>query len=85
MVKLDFVIAIILIIGQSIHFWRIIVLAYLRRWFAFNCELDQSRVFYPKEHARLMCSGFGKGYDFDMNRGRLQQGEYLMYKLKMLE
>ena len=32
-----------------------------------------------------MCSGFGKGYDFDMNRGRLQQGEYLMYKLKMLE
>ena len=85
LVKLDFVIAVILIIGQSIHFWRIIVLAYWRRWFAFQCELDQSRVFYPKEHARLLRSGFGKGHDFIMNRERLQQGEYLIYNLKKLE
>ena len=28
LVKLDFVIAVIFIIGQSIHFWRIIVLVY---------------------------------------------------------
>ncbi len=32
-----------------------------------------------------MRSGFGKGYDFEMNREGLQQGEYLIYKLKTLE
>ena len=32
-----------------------------------------------------MSSGFGKGYDFEMNRGRLQQGSYLIYKLLKLE
>ena len=81
MVKFDFVITVILIIGQSFHFWRIIVLVYWLEWFAVQGELDQSRVFYRKEHARLMSSGFGKGHDFEMNRGRLQQGEYLIYKL----
>jgi hypothetical protein len=32
-----------------------------------------------------MSSGFGKGHDFEMNRAKLQQGEYLLYKLKKLE
>ena len=32
-----------------------------------------------------MNSGFGKGYDFEMNQERLQQGEYLIYNLKKLE
>ena len=81
LVKFDVIVSIILIIGQAIHFWRIIVLVYWHRWFAFQGELEQSRVFYRKEHARLMISGFGKGHDFEMNRDRLQQGEYLMYKL----
>jgi len=85
LVKFDVVVTVILIIGQSIHFWRIIVRVYTRQWFAFQGELDQSRVLYPKEHARLMISGFGKGHDFEMNRGRLQQGEYLIYELKKLE
>ena len=47
--------------------------------------MDQSRVFYPKEHARLMRSGFGRGHDFSMNRHRLQQGEYLNANLEKLE
>jgi hypothetical protein len=85
MVKLDVVVAITLIIGQSIHFWRIIARVKWHKWFAFQRELNNLRVFYPKEHARLMSSGFGKGYDFDMNRARLQQGEYLMANLETLE
>jgi hypothetical protein len=71
LVKLDIVVTIILIIGQSIHFWRIIVRVNWHKWFAFQGELNNQRVFYPKEHARLMSSGFGKGYDFEMNRVRL--------------
>ena len=71
LVKLDVVVTLILIIGQSIHFWRIIVKVYQHKWFAFQSELHRHRVFYPKEHARLMSSGFGKGYDFEMNRARL--------------
>ena len=84
-VKLDVLIAILLILGQSIHFWRIIILVYKRRWLAFQGELDQSRVFYPEEHARLMSSGFGRAHDLEMNRDRLQQGEYLTVQLQKLE
>jgi len=36
LVKFDVVVTIILIIGQSIHLWRIIVLVYKRRWFVFH-------------------------------------------------
>jgi hypothetical protein len=43
----------------------------MHKWFAFQGELKDLRVFYPKEHVRLMSSGFGKGYDFDMNRAKL--------------
>ena len=38
-----------------------------------------------KEHQRLMSTGFGRGYDFDMNRRRLHQGEYKMANLEKLE
>jgi hypothetical protein len=43
-------------------------LVYWRKWFAFQGELQQSRVIYPKEHARLLSSALGKGHDFEMNR-----------------
>jgi len=72
MIKLDVVVAIILIIGMSFHFWRIIYLVTKYKWFDVRSELDQSRVFYVKEHRRLMSSGFGKGHDFEMNFLRLQ-------------
>ena len=54
-------------------------------WFDFQRELKYSRVYYVKEHQRLMGSGFGRGHDFEMARTRLQQGDYLMVKLEMLE
>jgi len=71
LVKLDIVFSIILIIGFSIHFWRIVVLVKYQKWFDVQSELDQSRVFYLKEHRRLMSSGFGRGHDFEMNRAGL--------------
>ena len=85
LVKLDVVVTLILIIGFSYHFWRIIVLVNWHKWFDVQSELDQSRVFYVKEHQRLMSTGFGRGYDFDMNRRRLHQGEYKMANLEKLE
>jgi len=71
MVKLDIVVTIILILIFSYHFWRILILVKWLGWFRFKEKLDQSRVSYVREHGRLMRSGFGKGYDFEMNRRRL--------------
>ena len=84
-VKADVVPSIILIIVLLVHFWRIIILVTWLKWFSLKEKLDQSRVFYPKEHARIMSSGFGRGHDFSMNRLRLQQGEYLNANLEELE
>jgi len=71
MVKPDIVVTIIVIIVLAVQFWRILILAKRLQWFSFKEKLDQSRVFYPKEHARIMSSGFGRGHDFNMNRHRL--------------
>ena len=60
-------------------------MVYWHKWFDVQSELDQSRAFYVKEHHRLMSSGFGRGYDFDMNRRRLQRGEYKMENFEKLE
>ena len=84
-VKPDVVPSIILIIVLVVQFWRILILVKWLEWFSFKDKLDQSRVFYPKEHARLMRSGFGRGHDFEMNRYKLHQGEYLNKKLEELE
>jgi len=78
-------VTIIVIIVLAVQFWRILILAKRLQWFSFKEKLDQSRVFYPKEHARIMSSGFGRGHDFNMNRHRLQQGEYLIANLEELE
>ena len=64
LVKFDLILTVILIIGLLIHFFRILVLVYWKNWFGFQSELDLSRVKYVKEHARLMCSGFGRAHDF---------------------
>ena len=40
LVKFDVVVTIFLIIGQSIHFWRIIILVHSREWVAFQGELE---------------------------------------------
>ena len=85
MVKPDVVPTIILIIVLSVQFWRIFILAKWLEWFSFKEKLDKSRLFYAQEHARLMRSGFGRGYDFSMNRHRLQQDEYLNANLEELE
>ena len=71
LVKLDIIVTFILIIGFSFHFWRIIVLVKKHKWFDVQSELDQSRVFYVKEHRRLMSSGFGRGHEFEMKRARV--------------
>ena len=84
-VKPDVVPTIIVIIVLLDQFWRIFILVKWLEWFTFKDKLDQSRVFYAQEHARLMRSGFGRGHDFSMNRHRLQQGEYLNANLEELE
>jgi len=84
-VKPDVVPTIILIIVLSVQFWRILILVKWLEWFSFKDKLDQRRVYYAQEHARLMRSGFGRGHDFSMNRRILQQGEYLNAKLEELE
>jgi hypothetical protein len=71
LVKLDVVVSLTLIMGQLIHFWRIIAQAHIHKWFSFQGQLNQSRVNYVREHQRLMSSGFGRGYDFEMNRTAL--------------
>ena len=50
LVKLDVVATIILIIGLLVHFYRILVLVSLRKWFGFQSELNQSRISYVQEH-----------------------------------
>ena len=84
-VKPDVAPTIILIIVLLVQFWRIFILVKWLKWFSFKDKLDQSRVLYPKEHARIMRSGFGRGHDFSMNRQSLQQGEYLNANLEILE
>jgi hypothetical protein len=71
LVKPDVVPSIIVIIVLSDQFWRIFILVKWFELFTFKDKLDKSRVFYPKEHARLMGSGFGRGHDFEMNLHRL--------------
>lgn len=70
MVKFDFVVSVILIICSLVHLIRILYFVSSYKWFDFQGELDQSRVNYVKEHPRLMSSGFGRGYDFEMKRLR---------------
>ena len=50
LVKLDVVATIILIIGLLVHFYGILVLVCLRKWFGFQSELNQSRIDYVREH-----------------------------------
>ena len=38
-----------------------------------------------KDHHHVMTSGFGKGYEFEMNRFNLNKGDYLTLQLEMLE
>ena len=38
-----------------------------------------------EEHPGLMNHGYGIAHDFEMNRLRLNHGEYLMVNLEMLE
>ena len=70
-VKPDVVPTIIVIIVLLDQFWRIFILVKRFEWFTLKDKLDKSRVFYPKEHARLIRSGFGRGHDFEMNLHRL--------------
>ena len=84
-VKPDVVPSIIVIIVLLDQFWRIFILVKQFEWFTFKDKLDKSRVFYPKEHARLMRSGFGRGHYFEMNRLRLNKGEYKMKNLEEFE
>ena len=85
LVKPEIVVTIILIIGQFVHFFGILVLLYQHKWFALQGDLKQARVNYFQDHQRLMISGFGKGYDFEMNRINLDKGKYLTVKLEELE
>ena len=84
-IKPDVVPTIIVIIVLSVQFWRILILVKWLEWFSFKDKLDRSRVLYPKEHARITRSGFGRGHDLSMNRHKLQQGEYLNANLKEFE
>ena len=85
LVRLDFLVAVILIIGLTFHLIRILVMLRWKKWFAFQGKLNKTRVNYLSQHRRLMRCGFDKGYDFDMKRLRLNKAEYLMIKLEELE
>jgi len=54
-------------------------------WLGVQGELDKYRASYMKDHQDLMTGGFGKGYDFEMKRFKLNKGQYLTMKLEMLE
>jgi hypothetical protein len=84
-IKLEVFVTIILISGQSIHFFRILVLMYQHKWYGLQGELDQERIRYRQIHQQLMRSGFGMGYDFEMKRFGLNKGQYLMIQLEVLE
>ena len=73
-IKLEVFVTIILISGQSIHFFRILVLMYQHKWYGLQGELDQERIRYRQIHQQLMRSGFGMGYDFEMKRFGLNKG-----------
>jgi hypothetical protein len=81
LVKFDVVITVVLIIGFTIHYFRILIRVYLQNWFGFKDYLNESRIEYPKELNRLLKSGFGSGYDFYMNRLGMNKGEYLIHNL----
>ena len=81
LVKLDIVITIIIIVASVVHFCRILVFVYRYTWFSIQGNLDKYRANYAKTHQRLLTSGFGKGYEFEMKRLRLNKGKYLMVKL----
>jgi len=80
--KLDLFFAMLLIIGFAFHFCRVPILVYKHNWFGLQAELDQMRVFYPKEHDRIMKSRFGRAGHLKMNRRGLNKGEY---KISILE
>jgi len=85
LLKSEVVVTFLLLCFFLVQFWGVFICVKWLDWFNFKAELDKSRDFYPKEHARIMKSGFGRGHDFMMNRERLQQGEYKMAKLEELE
>ena len=74
LVKLEVVVAIILIIGLFVHFFRILVVLHRNKWFGLQSELDQARISYRQNHQYLVRSGFGRGYYFEMNRFELNKG-----------
>jgi hypothetical protein len=74
LVKLEVVIAIILIIGYFVHFFRILVLVHQHKWFVLQRDLDKERISYRYVHQHLIKNGFGKGYDFEMKRFELNKG-----------
>ena len=74
LVKLEVVVSIILIVGSSIHFFRILFLWHHRKWAELQGELDQERINYRKIHQHLVRSGFGMGSDFEMKRFNLNNG-----------
>ena len=76
LLKLDLFVTMLLIIGFAFHFFRVPVLVYWHNWFGLQAELDQMRVFYPREHDRIMKSSFGRADIFEMKRRGLKKGEY---------
>jgi hypothetical protein len=74
LVKLEVVVAIILLIGQSVHFCRIFVFYYKYKWYGLQGELDLERSSYRQNHQHLRKSGFGSGYNFEMYRFELNKG-----------
>ena len=82
LIKFEIFLTFLLIVGSLVHFCRIVFLIYWKNWFSFQGELNDRRVSYAEEHRRLMDDGFGRGHDFEMNRLRLYQGEFLMVRLE---
>ena len=56
-----------------------------QKWLGLQAELDRYKASYKKDHHHLMTNGFGKGYEFEMNRFKLNKGKYLTLQLEMLE
>ena len=82
LVRLDLLVAVNLLIGLIFHFCRILVMLHWKEWFGFQAHLNKIRGSYASQHRRLMRSGFGRGYDFDIKRLRVDKVQYLMVKLE---
>jgi len=61
------------------------VFGFQHKWLSLKGELDRYKGSYVKDHQHLMTSGFGKGYDFEMKRFKLNKGKYLVIKSEVLE